>query len=518
LRNHPQIVRATAPGRPQKEEPLLNLIHKNLTIRNANPSDAEQLCTWWNDGSIMAHAGFPNGTNSQPESIRKSLLTDTDETRRRHIIELTGHTPGTNNSPPSEGWQAQPDGVVISARNHTTTPIGEMSYSNKGSNTAEIGIKICEPATQNKGYGTTLLAIFINALFTYYNYETIILDTNAKNLRAQHVYEKLGFTKTAARENAWQNQLGEWQTAIDYELTKSAWLANPKAPQYIHIRLEREADRCTTEEISRDAHWEHSWDMEPNCGDVHLLVHRLRQSPCYLPQLHFVAELNGKLAGHIQYAKSKIITDAEVPNSPPSEGCQAKLDVVVNPTQAEHEMLTFGPLSILPEHQGLGIGKALIRFTLAEAARQGYRAVFIFGHPDYYPRAGFRRAEEFSITTASGTNSDPFMAYPLYEGALDGITGRLILDPVYENLTPEDCAEFDKKFPPKELHTPIPATVLINRLPEAAQTALAKFKHKSLQHLSTQSEHAISNTNGMTPEAVELFRTIMHQNGVKWGK
>jgi len=45
------------------------------------------------------------------------------------------------------------------------------------------------------------------------------LDTNLKNTRAQHVYEKLGFRKVRTRINAWKDQLGELQSAVDYELT-----------------------------------------------------------------------------------------------------------------------------------------------------------------------------------------------------------------------------------------------------------------------------------------------------------
>ena len=48
--------------------------------------------------------------------------------------------------------------------------------------------------------------------------EKIILDTNANNKRAQHVYEELGFTKLRVRENSWKNQLGELQSVIDYEM------------------------------------------------------------------------------------------------------------------------------------------------------------------------------------------------------------------------------------------------------------------------------------------------------------
>jgi Acetyltransferases, including N-acetylases of ribosomal proteins len=174
----------------------MNLTYKNLTIRNAEASDAVQLCKWWNDGEVMAHAGFPNGLGTTPEEIRESLAKDTDETHRRHIIEL--------------------DGVSI----------GEMNYRNMGGGIAEIGIKIAVAAEQEKGYGTTLLTIFIGALFTYYGYDKIILDTNVTNKRAQHVYEnKLRFRKIGIRENSWTDQLGVPQSAVDYELTKADWLA-----------------------------------------------------------------------------------------------------------------------------------------------------------------------------------------------------------------------------------------------------------------------------------------------------
>jgi len=173
----------------------MNLSKNNLMIRNALPSDAELLCAWWNDGVIMAHAGFPNGLGDTPERIRESLSGDSDTTHRRHIIELDGK------------------------------PIGEMNYRNKGEQTAEIGIKICDAAEREKGYGTTLLSLFMEELFLRYDYEKIILDTHVKNARAQHVYEhKLGFRRLGVRENSWRDQLGEWQSSIDYELTKSDWL------------------------------------------------------------------------------------------------------------------------------------------------------------------------------------------------------------------------------------------------------------------------------------------------------
>ena len=50
-------------------------------------------------------------------------------------------------------------------------------------------------------------------------YKLIFLDTNLKNTRAQHVYELLGFQKTAVHENCWKNQVGELQSTVEYEMT-----------------------------------------------------------------------------------------------------------------------------------------------------------------------------------------------------------------------------------------------------------------------------------------------------------
>ena len=105
------------------------LRHKNLTIRNAATNDAEQLCQWWNDGKIMEHAGFPNGTGQTVRQIADSIKNDTDYTHRKFIIEI--------------------DNFAVS----------EMNYRNKDHGVAEIGIKICDFSKQNQGNGKILLSM-----------------------------------------------------------------------------------------------------------------------------------------------------------------------------------------------------------------------------------------------------------------------------------------------------------------------------------------------------------------------
>ncbi|MBQ9308527.1 MAG: GNAT family N-acetyltransferase [Clostridia bacterium] len=166
--------------------------YQSLRVRNACPEDAAQLCTWWNDGSVMAHAGFPHGLGTTKERIQSDLLTDTDLTRRRLII------------------------------TYADTPIGEMSYrlilTEDNPRQAEIGIKICNPAFQNRGLGRQALSLLIVHLFRDLHCARIVLDTNLHNLRAQHVYESLGFVRLGVRENCFQDQVGQWQSAVDYAL------------------------------------------------------------------------------------------------------------------------------------------------------------------------------------------------------------------------------------------------------------------------------------------------------------
>lgn len=162
-----------------------------VAIRFAIPKDAKQLCNWWNDGSVMAHAGYPNGLNTTVEAILEKINSE-DENRRRLILEVE------------------------------EKPVGEMSYR-LFDKAAEIGIKICDTDYQEKGFGTTALKLLIEYLFTEVMVDRIVLDTNLKNTRAQHVYEKIGFIKTATHMDSWKDQTGQFQSVIDYELEKEKY-------------------------------------------------------------------------------------------------------------------------------------------------------------------------------------------------------------------------------------------------------------------------------------------------------
>lgn len=156
--------------------------YESIIIRDALSSDVPHLLRWWNDGAVMAHAGFPGGLGTTEEKvaarIEKGLL---------YIIEYEG------------------------------VPIGEMNYRPVGAS-AEIGIKICEAEYRNRGIGRKILSLFIKELFRM-GFEKIVLDTNLENKRAQHVYESLGFKKVGVNIDSWRDGLGNLQSSVDYELS-----------------------------------------------------------------------------------------------------------------------------------------------------------------------------------------------------------------------------------------------------------------------------------------------------------
>ena len=263
----------------------------------------------------------------------------------------------------------------------------------------------------------------------------------------------------------------------------------------IKIRLETPADYHAVEAVARETFWDGNWDIQPKVTDIHLLVSKLRKCESYVPDLHYVAEIDDKIVGHIIYTKSRIEDDAGT----------------------SHETLTFGPLSVLPEYQSKGIGKALMLHSFAEAKRLGYRAVIIFGYPSYYPRIGFRHCSDFSIKPSGDEGADDsFMVYPLYDGALDGINGTYYIDSVYYSLTPEDALEYDKKFPPKALHVPVSIDAVINRLKPDAQVSIRKLNLATLHALTTKSERELRTLNGIDDMAIKTIRMVMQDNGKYW--
>lgn len=195
--------------------------------------------------------------------------------------------------------------------------------------------------------------------------------------------------------------------------------------QDIIIRPEEEKDYREVEELTRKAFWraERIKNIGVGCTE-HYMVHSLRKKDG-IKELNFVAEIEGKIVGHIIYSQA----------------------YVLQPNNKKKEVLNFGPLSVLPTYQKQGIGSSLMKYSIEYAKKLGYGAILFFGHPTYYPRFGFVEAKNFGITTSWGSNFPAFMAIELVSEYLEGVTGKYIEAPIYdEDLTQKDAKEFDKDF------------------------------------------------------------------------
>ena len=146
-------------------------------------------------------------------------------------------------------------------------------------------------------------------------------------------------------------------------------------------------------------------DAEPR------LVNAIRDSEHFVPDLSLVAEADGQIIGHVLFSRIHIETEnGQVP------------------------ALALAPAAVLPAFQGQGIGSALIRRGLKESKRLGHSIVIVLGHPTYYPRFGFSAALAKSLECPFGNCGDAWMALELVPGALDGIRGRVVYPPAFNDV------------------------------------------------------------------------------------
>ncbi len=188
------------------------------------------------------------------------------------------------------------------------------------------------------------------------------------------------------------------------------------------IRNERAEEARTVEEVTREAFWNL---YAPGCSE-HYIVHVIRQHQDFIPELDYVALVDGRIVGNIMYTRAALIgEDGET-----------------------LEIASFGPVSVLPAYQRQGIGSGLIQHSLQAAKALGWKAVAIYGDPHNYCKHGFRNGKDLGISDGSGDYPHGLLALELELGALAGHRWRFQTSPVFE-CSESDVEDFDRQFPPK---------------------------------------------------------------------
>ena len=108
----------------------------------------------------------------------------------------------------------------------------------------------------------------------------------------------------------------------------------------------------------------------------------------------------------------------------------------------EKQILTFGPLCILPEDQRMGYGKMLLEHSFQQAELLGYDGIVIFGNPGNYVSRGFQSCKKYNISLENKVFPAAMMAKELKPGALKGRTWTYYDSPVM-HFNEEDAQRFD---------------------------------------------------------------------------
>ncbi|MBC8559380.1 GNAT family N-acetyltransferase [Fumia xinanensis] len=185
----------------------------------------------------------------------------------------------------------------------------------------------------------------------------------------------------------------------------------------ITIRNETVSDYIRVEEITRKAFWNL---YIPGCVE-HYLVHVMRSHEDFLPELDLVIELDHQVIGNIMYTKARLVDEAGT----------------------EKNILTFGPVSILPEYQRKGYGKKLIEHSFQEAAALGYDVIVIFGNPGNYVSRGFKSCKRYNVCIENGTYPAAMLVKELRPGALDGRKWIYHDSPVFQ-VDEQQAERFDE--------------------------------------------------------------------------
>ena len=191
----------------------------------------------------------------------------------------------------------------------------------------------------------------------------------------------------------------------------------------LYIRRETPADYQTVEDVIRRAFYN---VYVPGCTE-HYLAHIMRGHEDFVPELDFVAELDGQIIGSILYTRARL-TDERGEEKP---------------------VLTFGPVCIAPDRQRQGYGKQLIEHSMRRAAALGHDVIVIFGNPFYYTGVGFQSCKKFNVHAEDGSFPAAMLVKELKAGVLKDRRWVCRQSPAFA-IDIDKAAAFDQALEPLE--------------------------------------------------------------------
>ena len=91
-------------------------------------------------------------------------------------------------------------------------------------------------------------------------------------------------------------------------------------------------------------------------------------------------------------------------------------------------------MAVVPDFQNKGIGTKLVKHGLEACKKLGYTIVIVVGHPEYYPRLGFKPAREYGIEAPFEVPDDAFLVCELFSGALKNVRGMVKYSHAFDSV------------------------------------------------------------------------------------
>ena len=98
---------------------------------------------------------------------------------------------------------------------------------------------------------------------------------------------------------------------------------------------------------------------------------------------------------------------------------------------SSRRLLQLGPIGVLPELQGQGIGSALVRASLDAARALGEPVLLLEGNPKYYARFGFVRADELGLLPPPEALYDGAFQVAVLDAAAPLPQGHIVYPPTF---------------------------------------------------------------------------------------
>lgn len=133
------------------------------------------------------------------------------------------------------------------------------------------------------------------------------------------------------------------------------------------------------------------------------LFEALSEAGDAIPELSFTALTGGGVVGHVTASRATVAADPVV---------------------------AVGPIGVLPDQQGAGIGSALMKALLGAADAANVPLVGLLGAPEYYSRFGFRPAAELGVIAPAREWEAAFQARTL-TAYTESLAGRFRYAPPF---------------------------------------------------------------------------------------